>query len=568
MSAHFRLLEADEEAVCELVSGLSVPEPIARVLVVRGNTSVALAQRFLRKSMNDLQSPFELEGIGKAAERIIQAILSKEGIVVHGDFDADGITASALLTLFLHALGARVHPFVPNRLIENHGISLRAIEFAQRHSATLVVTCDCGSSNIQEVLELKKVGVDTIVTDHHHILDSQRPDAILVNPKASDNEDYGELAGVGVAFMLAIAVRSNLRERGFFKERSEPNLKDYLDIVALGTVADMAPLIGQNRILVAKGLEQLEISKRPGIEAMQELIGFEEGKAIQSEDVGFRLAPRLNAACRLGHSEEALELLICQDKGRALDLARKMEQWNQERKELMAEMLHSAQSEASHQVGEGKASIVIASSKYHSGIIGLVAQRLAENYKVPVFVFAIEGDVARGSARSRCGIDLMAAMEGCKELMIGFGGHKEAGGCTIQASNLSEFKKIFDEMVLSQNVFQSHEVLIDAKANFGHLDSSFLFSFNRLRPFGIGNPEPVFRAEAMVVGEPKEMGRDHIRVTLREVGGPSLTAVGFGMWRSLGSLLHGKVEVAYSPEENEWNGRRDIRIRLRSAKPI
>lgn len=568
MAVPWRFVEADERTVAELTQTLVLPEALARVLVARGMTDPPSAEKFLRKSMNDLLSPFELEGVSEAASRLAEAVRKNETILVHGDFDADGITATAVLTLFLRDLKAHVTPFVPNRLVEGHGISPRAVELAREKGATLFVTCDCGTSSKSEIEKLRWMGIETIVTDHHRSEETGLP-ALVVNPKRSSSRTMcDDLSGAGVAFMLVTALRARLREGGFFGERPEPNLKEVLDIVALGTIADMAPLVGQNRILVSKGLEQLTVSKRPGILAMRMSAGLSEALSIGAEDVGFRLAPRINAAARLGHADEALNLLLETDLGKAEEIAQRMEIWNIERKSLQAQMTRLASIDAERQLTAGEPVVFAASEEFHPGVIGLVAQKLAESYRIPSFVFAMEGERARGSARSRFGTDLMAAMESCRDLLISFGGHQEAGGCTIERKNLSEFQKRFRAATARQGIAATRELLIDASLNLGQLNERFLSSFNRLRPFGVGNPEPVFATKARVVGVPKEMGKDHVRVTLADEEGPTYGAVGFGMWRALGGVLKGDVEVAYTPEENEWNGRRELRIRLRSARRV
>lgn len=565
---HWRVVEADEDATQGLVHDLALPLAVARVLVARGYDSSKAAESFLTKSMKDLAHPLEMMGMRAAANRIFKAIKSQERILVHGDFDADGITSTALLSLFLEDVGANIISFIPNRLIEGHGISHRAIEQAKNGGVKLVITCDCGSSSEEEIQELSKLGIETIVTDHHHVDENFQAQAILVNPKAhQEPHDHEGLSGVGVAFMLVIAIRSCLREAGYFSQRPEPNLKAYLDIVALGTIADVAPLVGQNRILVAKGLEELSRTSRPGIQALKEITGLASNTWLQSEDVGFRLAPRINAAARLGHADDALALLLAKDEASAVRLARRLEDWNVERKQILEQMMRLAEMDAEAQVREGKATIVVASEHYHPGIIGLAAQKLCEKFGRPSFVFSLGTDLARGSARSRGGVNLVEALQACRHLLISFGGHMEAGGCTLNPKQLPEFQVCFEKAVCVLGVAAMREVVIDAEANLGHLNIGFLSSFNRLRPFGVGNPEPLFLSAARVLGPPKEMGKNHVRAVLRGSEGPAYAAIGFGMWKKLGSLLRGDVEVVYAVDENEWKGRRELRLLLKGARP-
>jgi len=569
MPSSWRLIETDDRAVRELASTLALPEPVVRVLFTRGFSKEDSIDRFLRKSMADLENPTVLSGMKEAVGRLVKAIRNHEKILVHGDFDADGITSTALLIAFLRDIGADVTPFIPNRLLEGHGISRRAMDLASSSGVRLLITCDCGSSNISEISELAKAGIDTIVTDHHEPPQELPPGLVIVNPKLSRGSGaQDDLSGVGVAFMLAVALRARLREEGYFVDRTEPNLKNYLDIVALGTLADMAPLCGQNRILVSHGLDQLRVSSRPGVEAMREKAGLSPSAVIHADDVGFRLAPRINAAARLGHADQALELLLTDRFGRAEELAAQLEAWNTERKELETRMTRLATFDAERQITEGANVVIVSSEDFHPGVIGLVAQKLAQRFGIPAFVFSLQGDEAKGSARSRSGVDLVTALRGCASILVGFGGHREAAGCTLERKRLHEFSQQFRREVALQAVYAAQEILIDAELNLGQVNDRFLTDLNRLRPFGIGNPEPVFRTTAKVLGTPREMGKDHVRVTLHDGAGPTYSAIGFGMYRSIGSFLKGTVQVVYTPEENFWQGRREVRIKLRDVRSV
>jgi len=564
----WRIGESDVGIVRDLARAFDLHEALARVVASRGYVDPQEVERFLKKSVNDLEDPFALEGMEAACKRLCQAVFAREKILVHGDFDADGITSAALLSLFFQELGLEVIPFVPDRLTEGHGISPRAIDLAIRSNVKLVVTCDCGVSSANEIARLREAGVETIVTDHHTIPE-QLPLAIVVNPKMSHSDlDQAGLSGVGVAFMLTVGIRSKLREMGYFSNRAEPNLKQYLDIVALGTLADLAPLRGQNRILVAHGLEQLQRTLRPGILAMRESAGLANASSIHTDDVGFRLAPKINAAARLGHSFEALELLLTPERTRANSLAKKLEEWNQERRQLEAWMTRIASLEAEEQVAKERRAIVVSAAEFHPGVIGLVAQRLVRAYHLPSVVFSTQGEVAKGSGRSRGDIDLVAAFEQCSDLLFGFGGHKEAAGCTIETKRLLEFRQRFEAAIALQNSLDKGEILIDAELNLGHVDQRFLSDLDRLRPFGMGNREPVFLSKARVSGVPREVGKGHVRATLQGSSGPSYSAIGFGLWESVGRFIKGEVEVAFTPEENEWQGRREIQLRLHGVRGV
>lgn len=562
----WQIQEADEARVAELSRTLSLPVSVARALWLRGQAEPELARRFLARSLRDLTHPLALSGMREACDRIVRARENGEGVLIHGDFDADGVTSSAILTLFLRDLGLRAEAFIPNRLIEGHGVSLRALERAKAADFKLMITCDCGSSNAKEIALFAAAGVDTIVTDHHFVGDSKETGAILVNPRGDEDSGHEGLAGVGVAFMLMTALRTVLRDRGAFAARAEPNLRDYLDIVALGTVADMAPLSGQNRILVAEGLKQLSRSTRPAIVAMKDEAGL-AAKSIGTEEIGFRLAPKINAACRLGHGEEALALLTTADLSEARRLARQLEAWNTERKALQERMVQIAFSQAMEQAERGAPCIVVSSSDFHSGVIGLVAQKLAETFFRPVFLFAVEGDVARASARSRRGVDLHRVLEACADLLIQFGGHAEAGGCVAKTADLPELRRRLVEAAGAQMGAGVKTLLIDASLRLDEVDETYFAALTQLSPFGMGNPTPVFTSVAKVAGPMRQVGQGHAKATLMASDGRPFDAIGFGLWEKASSL--GKdVEVAFSLEENIWQGRRSIQLNLKDIRGV
>lgn len=569
MTGKWIIADADRAAVERIASSLELAPPVARVLVVRGITEPSDAEKFLRKSIQDLVGPESLHGGQEAAKRLARAVRNKEPILVHGDFDADGITSAALLTLFFRSLGLRVIPFVPNRLIEGHGISPRAIEIAKSEGIRLVITCDCGISSAKEIAQMSSLGIETIVTDHHSVPEKLPVHAILVNPKLSKESDsHEDLSGVGVAFMLAAALRAELRESGFFASRSEPNLKELLDIVALGTLADMAPLRGQNRILVSHGLEQIARSRRPGILAMRSRSGLKEVSVIQDEDVGFRLAPRINAAARLGHADEALEIFLSEDVSHAEKKADRMEEWNNERKLIQNRMIRQTEEEVRRQVTAGVPAIILASGEFHPGVIGLVAQRYAQEIGLPIFVFAIEGMMARGSGRSRNGIHLVRALESVTDLLEGFGGHEEAGGCSLEASKLGDFSDRFRAAVRAQGIGAARNILIDAEVDLTYLNERVFSQVDRLRPFGVGNAEPIFLSRARVAGGAREVGKGHLRMSVVGASGNKFSAIGFGMFERASTLSRSEIDLAFCLERNEWKGRSEIQLRLKDFENV
>jgi single-stranded-DNA-specific exonuclease len=430
-----------------------------------------------------------------------------------------------------------------------------------------VITCDCGSSNEKEIIELKKHGIDTIVTDHHHIA-NPIPDAIVVNPKHDHTEEQPEeLSGVGVVFMLLMALRKKLRDENFFKPGTEPNLKKFLDIVALGTIADMAPLIGQNRILVVKGLEELKNTKRPGFLAMKEKSGITATQSINSFDIGFKLAPRINAAARMGFAMEAFEMIVSDQPITAAHLSAQMEDWNGQRKKIQTKMVDQCQKELVRQFDDNEI-LVFASKDFHPGLIGLAAQKICSDSGKPAFVFRIEDEIAKGSARCRAPFQLVEIMDFVKDLLIEYGGHSEAGGCRMLTKNLQEFTRRIQ--IIAKDQMGRTEApckWVDVLVSLDDLDLDVFKQMQKLGPFGPGNPEPLFMSKALIVGMPQQVGQGHLRASLRSPKGKSLSSIAFGKWESWKDQFQGEVSVYFHIQENIWNGKSSLSLHLQGFQP-
>lgn len=559
---HWKLREIDSAKVQIVTDHFGFLRPISEILVGRKYDTPEKITKFTTISLENLSSPLAMFGMADAAERLYQAIKNDQNVLIHGDFDADGITSSALLTLFLREIGARVETFIPNRLEEGHGLSQKFIDMAKEKKINLVITCDCGSSNEKEINELKKNGIDTIVTDHHHIA-NPIPAAIVVNPKHDhDEEQPEELSGVGVVFMLLMALRKKLRDENYFTDRPEPNLKKYLDIVALGTIADMAPLIGQNRILVIKGLEELQKTTRPGLLAMKEKSGISSTQQLNSFDVGFKLAPRINAAARLGFAMEAFEIMVSDHPLTAADLSTKMETWNGQRKKIQTKMVEQCQKELARQINQNEI-LVFASQDFHPGLIGLAAQKICSDTGKPSFVFRIEGETAKGSARCRPPFHLVEIMDSVKDLLQEYGGHTEAGGCKLPTKHLQEFTRRVQETAQKQKGDAPViEKWVDVFVKLDEVNENLLKQLYQLGPFGIGNPEPLFLTHAMVVGMPKQVGQGHLSATLRSPQGKNFSAIAFGKWEGWKEQFMGEIAVYFHLQENVWNGRSSLSLQI------
>lgn len=558
----WKLKENDAQKVASISSHFGYSKSISEILVGRKCDTPEKVEKFLKISLDQLGSPFDMRGMDDACERICKAIKEQQKIIIHGDFDADGITSSALLTLFLREIGCEVETFIPNRLEEGHGISQRFIQLASEKNAKLVITCDCGSSNEKEIIQMHDLGIDTIVTDHHHV---QRPleRGILINPKSEhENEQPEELSGVGVVFMVLMALRKKLRDQGYFASIPEPNLKKYLDIVALGTIADMAPLTGFNRVLVIKGLEELQKTTRPGLLAMKEKTGIHMNTQMQSYDVGFRLAPRINAAARLGFAMEAFEMLVSTQPLTILHLSSKMEEWNGQRKKIQSKMFDQCQKEMQRQIDSHHV-LVFASNEFHPGIIGLTAQKICAETGKPSFVFRVDGDIAKGSARCREPYHLVELMDSVKDLLEEYGGHREAGGCKMPAKHLQEFTKRIQILAAQQRSgAQEDHRWVDSMVDIEELSLEFFKQLYQIGPFGPGNPEPLFMSQTMVVGQPREVGDGHLQATIRTPSGKNLSCIAFGKWNAWKDTFQGDVSIYFHIQENVWNGRSSLSLQV------
>jgi single-stranded-DNA-specific exonuclease len=546
--------------VGEVSARHGVPPLVARILLNRGLTGADDILAFLDPVLERLYPPFGLPDLEAAADRLGRAVRQGEPVAVYGDYDADGLTAACLMHQFLTELGLSCTSHVPDRLREGYGLRVAALkDLASR--ARLLVTVDCGASDVAEVAWAQDHGLEVIVTDHHELPPELPPALAVVNPKRG-GADYPcrELAGVGVALLLALAVRAELRAEGWFTRRPEPNLKNYLDLVALGTAADVVPVLGENRILVRQGLKVMEESRRPGLIALKEVAGL-EGKPVSYRDLVFRLAPRLNAAGRLGQARCGLELLLSDDLNQARVQAAYLQNLNRQRQALEEEMLQEAGAMIRRQ-GLHKAPVmVLAREGWHPGVLGIVAARLAEEHYRPVAMVSLHNGVGRGSARSIEGFHLFQGLHFCRELLSRYGGHQAAAGFELDGANLDALQETLERAFHEQlgGKIPRPTLKVDALVNLEELDNDFFRHLESLRPFGPGNPAPVFSASGVECLGSRVVGQRHLRVQLAQ-SGRVLEAIAFDMGRH--HPLSGTLEVAFSTRLTHYQGRTAPELRL------
>jgi single-stranded-DNA-specific exonuclease len=573
--------EAVEQGA-RLAAAVGVPAPLGRILWARGHRDAGAAQRFLEPKLDQLPDPFGLKGIEPAVARIRRALTEGERVCVYGDYDVDGVTSTALLVSVLRKLGGVVDFYVPQRLTEGYGLNVQAMEKLAARGTRLVVSADCGVTAVAEVDAAARLGLDVVVIDHHTASqDLPRAVAILNPHQPGCNFPGRELAAVGVAFHLLLALRKRLREAGWFSEkRPEPNLREQLDLVALGTIADVVPLTGPNRVLVHFGLKELARGARPGVLALKSVAQL--AGEVTAGDVGFKLGPRINAAGRLDDASVGVRLLLCEDLREARALAEQLDRANAERQGLQARIAIEAIDRAGRLGSpEQRRCLVVSSPGWHVGVVGIVASRLVEKFHRPAVVIAEEGGVAKGSGRSVEGFHLYDALALCSRHLTRFGGHKHAAGVTLETANIAAFAEALESEARSKldPAQLSPRLRIDAELRPSEIGLKLAEQLRRLAPFGAGNPEPVFRCpeltarEVRLLPDKKGAGPGHLKLRLGEARGagvadvdaPELDAIGFG----LGSLLlpvGGKVDAAFQLCIDTWNGSDRLQLKLKDLK--
>jgi single-stranded-DNA-specific exonuclease len=550
----------DEGDVRRLATALRLPFALAGILVQRGYGTPDQAKRFLRPDLAELSDPFALAGMGRAVEVIVDAVRRGVRILVHGDYDVDGQCASALLTRALRLAGGNATAFVPHRLRDGYDFGPAGLAQAQAVGAGLIVTCDCGITAVEAVAAAQRAGLGVIVTDHHlpgpvlpgadAVLDPQQPD---------DRSGATNLCGTGVAFKLVQALVPALG--------LSPNLPLHLlDLVALATVADVVPLVGENRILVKHGLKLLADSRWAGLRALVETAGL-AGRPIRAGHVGFILAPRLNAAGRIGDASEGLSLLLTDDPADALATARRLDALNAERQLIDQRILDQALEQV-ERTGDLEAGIVLDGDGWHPGVVGIVASRVVERYGRPTFLIAFDGDIGKGSGRSISRFDLHGALTACGDLLERFGGHHMAAGLTLRRSNLEAFRVRFTEVARQRLAADDlgPEQRVDLEIPLAEATGDFERMARYLEPCGAGNPSPVLGVRGVRLARRAVVGSGHLKGLLED-GEAQLAAIGFQWADRAAGLGDGPVDVAFRLETNDWQGLSTLQARLCALGP-
>ncbi len=557
--------EGLERGVAERLAGaLGLHLLAARALAARGLADPALASRFLAPRLEDLPDPFTMKGMEGAVARIVRAVEEGQRIACYGDYDVDGVTSTVLLSGFLRSAGADVTTYVPHRLVEGYGLNEEAVERLAAAGVNLIVTLDCGITSVAEVAAAARRGVDVVVVDHHTVPVELPAASAILNPhQVGCAYPSKHLAAVGVTFNLALALRKRLRERSRFgAARPEPNLREALDLVALGTIADVVPLVEVNRVLVRFGLVELGKARRPGVRALLRVAGVPTG-VVTASQVGFRLAPRVNAAGRLDDAGRGVRLLSTADPAAADALAEELDGENRARQEIERQMLEEALSDAAEQVAAGARGLVLSRPGWHPGVVGIVASRVVERFHRPAVLVGVAGGVGKGSGRSIAAFHLHDALSACAGNLLKFGGHRHAAGVTIAPEAIPAFREAFERHAAS--VLSDDDLVprtrIDGWVDPATLDDRAATDLEKLAPFGAGNPEPVFGVRARP-SRARQVGAAgvHLKLVLAD-----RDAIAFQMGDRL-PLCAGTVEAAVSVGFDDWDGMRRLQLRVRDLR--
>ena len=556
----------DESSVLRLCSEIyktakPAQRSIVQLLLQRKIETYEQAKKFFNPSLKDLHNPFEMKDMDKAVQRILQAIENQENILIYGDYDVDGTTAVSLFYLFLSELYNNVTCYVPDRYKEGYGVSFQGINYASDNNISLIITLDCGIKAIDKVDYAKEKGIDVIVCDHH-TPSSELPKAVaILNPKQKDcSYPYDELCGCGIAFKLAQAINIVL-------ERPESFVFKYLDLVAIAIAADIVPVTGENRILLAQGLSL--INEKPSIPVRKLLQTAKQ--PYTTTDLVFVVAPRINAAGRIAHANLVIELLTQKQEKKIISKAYEIEYLNDKRKRLDEEITQEALVQIIENQEEDKKTTVVFQPFWHKGVIGIVASRLIENYYRPTLVFTKNEDKLVASARSVSGFNIYNALEACQEYLEQFGGHKYAAGLTIKEENYNKFKEAF-ERIVSQTIDKElleQRINIDLEIKLEDVSSIFFETLKRFAPFGPENMTPVFLSKGVKAKEFRTVGDgSHLRIVLTNIEETvSFVAIGFGLADKKTILEKGQpFDIVYQLEENIWNGRASIQMRIKDIQ--
>ncbi len=575
--------DVSEEQVKKTAGALGIPSTIARIIAFRGFSDIQNIKDFLAPSLQQLPRPHLIKGMSEAVAILLEALKFQKPVTVFGDFDADGVTSTSILSLFFSEIGVPLHTYIPDRMTEGYGLNSMAVRkihdnnMQQWGKAGVLLTVDCGISDADVVDEAKKLGFRVIITDHHKPPEKlPRADAILNPLQPNCPFPCKNLAGVGVAFYLLLGLRAELMSKGYWPEDRIPNLKSYMDLVAIGTIADQVPLTGCNRIIVKAGLEILSQFNRVGLQKLLKL-AKNRSTSVSAEDIAFRIAPRINAVGRISSAHKAVQLMTTSVPEEAQQFAAELEKANDARKSIEAGIF----AEAAHMVtGEdlnAANSLVLYKKEWHQGVLGIVANRLSDRFNRPTILLTDcppedNGEpqkLVKGSGRSIEGVDMHAAVSACQEMLQRFGGHAGAVGLTLPAENIEIFRQRFAATIGAQSEKGTliPRLYIDIQTTLHDLaDEEFLAAYTVLAPFGSGNPEPVFCMKSQRLTKPRLVGTKHLRFTIAN-NGKQVNGIGFGFGDLAAASQNSLMDLAFTLRLNSYMGQDKWELNLVDVRP-
>lgn len=569
-TTRWHLREENREAEVLLVRNLGISPIVSRIIINREIGSADEIKHYLSPSLQDLHNPLLMRDMKKAVERLIAALHQNKKIVVYGDYDADGITSVTVLFHFIKEIHGNAIFYIPDRVSEGYGLNSAAVKRFHSEGVGLIVTVDCGMANHEEISLAKQLGIDVIVLDHHEPSESLPPADAIVNPKRSDcSFPFKQLAAVGIVFNFLIALRGALRSEGFWSNGNCPNLRDYLDLVALGTIGDVVPLIDENRIFAKIGMELISQDTRMGIRALKMVCGL-EGKTVEASRASFTLIPRINAAGRIASAGYAVELLLSEISEEAWKLAQKLEGFNKKRQSMeraiFAQLLETISKAAT---SGDKEPMVFSSPDWHPGVIGIVASKLADRFGRPAILISIKDGLGKGSGRSAADFNLFEGIKRCESHLLAYGGHRYAAGILIEEENIGPFTKQLGEIINDSCPEQEFTACtaIDAQCLLADINHELLTQIHLLAPFGNGNQEPILCARNVSVSSPGIVGNNHLKMRVSHEGA-SKDSIWFNKGQYLSGINHSLLDIVFTPKTNDWNGSESIQLVMKDARAV
>jgi len=570
-TTQWRISEGNRDAEDILVKELQIHHIISRILTSRRILSTEDANRYLSPSLNDLHNPLLMKDMQKGVQRLIGAIYGREKVLIFGDYDADGITSVVVLLKFLMEIGQNVSYYIPDRIKEGYGLNKPAIDRMSADNVKLIVTVDCGVSDHEQISYARTLGIDTIILDHHEV-PGILPEAVaIINQNRNEcTFPFKDLAAVGIVFNFLIALRGKLRKDGYWENRKYPNLREYLDLVALGTIGDICPLVDENRIFTKIGLDLITEGRRVGLRALMEICGI-DSQVIDTGKASFCLIPRINAAGRIASASEAVQLLLTDDMEEARRIAGNLEIYNRKRQTMERDILNEILEEIERTTDLEKVkSLVFASYKWHPGVIGIVASKLVDRYYRPTILISLKDGIGKGSGRSIADFNIYKGLKECDSLLLSYGGHRYAAGISIKEEDIKEFSHMLEDIInkkvnVSDFVSQTN---IDAMCNLNDISYGLISEIGRLAPFGSGNPEPIFCVRNINVSSQSVVGNNHLRMRVSR-DGVSYSSIWFNKGHLINFLSEPTLDIAFTPHINIWNGASDIQLKMKDiAVPV